>query len=82
MITKEQGEKRQTHSEIILDLLVKAGSKGIPARDLAPVTWRFSARISDLRALGHNIETIGGRNEPAVYVYHLPSLDLCQPSLF
>ncbi len=53
----EKAEKRLSHRDRILGLLRDGGSGGVPSSALTKVTWRFSARIHELRKLGHAIET-------------------------
>jgi len=58
---------RVGHQLTILDLL-KASPGGVTSRRLAAVTWRFSARLFDLREKGYKILTKATEN-PAIKVY-------------
>jgi hypothetical protein len=52
----EAGVSEQTQAQRILNLLVGAAGEWVPAPQLAEISLQYSARISELRALGHPIE--------------------------
>lgn len=59
-----------TQNEKVLALLRAAGRDGVSALDMLSEagTYRAAARVSDLRAMGHRIDTIERPGKVAVYV--------------
>ena len=63
----------------ILSLLIKRGNEGVWTQELAKVALKYSARISELRALGYSISVVE-RTEHGNNRYALRSRKTINPS--
>ena len=65
--------EKQTQKALVLELLTASGEDGISAIEiLRHGIYRAAARVAELRAEGHEIETQNRAGRTAVYILHKP----------
>lgn len=80
---KKKAAQRVNHRSMILGMLLKAGRLGCTSQELGQVTWRFSARIYDLRQKGFIIETLEREGtDTVIFVLQSPKPAPEQAELF
>lgn len=66
----DKPSKKPTQAERILDLLERAGDKGVSNRTLNAVCFRYSARLKELRDQGYQISTAHIKESLFRFVLH------------
>jgi hypothetical protein len=81
MLSPPETRRLSRQCQTILDLL---RSGRVTNTELAKVSLKYTSRLSDLRAAGHDVRVVTQDRRTGVTVYELrrPTAHLVQPSMF
>ena len=82
-LSKKDVTKRLTQRDRVLALLIAGGEQGVTSEELNKISFRYSAVVFDLRATGHDIQTVPRVHTGLVrYVWHRGPQPQTQQELF